>query len=201
MNTTAATTRPVEALRAAQSTPTDVPGQLQWFKPGSEEYIEWASQREQFLAAIKPETEEGKAILSDIVEALLRQDIPTGPIGAISMVLRATRRARIAIKKRQDWNTVLWIVLQRTFTPVIEPDEDFVLSFAQLQYIWTAEAGGDCSVRDYKQLYAVITTRLRAGPLKNAILKYPRLDAYTAVKLRQFQQSYLHYYTVIERGL
>lgn len=180
--------------------PAHVPGELHWFKPGTNEYQEWLDQRESFLKRIEPSTPGGRAIIDDFFEALEKETIPTGWIGAVSMALRLTARARKTRKRRRLWDGVVGKVLQQTFTPPISSEEAFVCSFSQIQYIWTDEGGGTLLPDDYVRLYRVTKMRLLGGPLRNAILRYPRLDEYMGVMLRRFRDSYLHFCTMMDQG-
>jgi len=178
--------------------PSDIPGELDWFKPGTDAYNEWRDQRESFLETIKPSTSGGRAILNDLLDGLLRGEIPTGWSGVLSMTFRLTAQARRTCKRRRLWEGLVWEVLQRTFTPPIARGEEFVLSFSQIQQLWVDADGNDLAWKDYKRLYSVIKTKLEGGPLRDVLLQYPRLDEYAGMKLSKFTQSYLHFRSLVD---
>lgn len=172
---------------------TDVPGKLKWFEPGSQEYQDWVSQRATFIRDIDPEGQTGKAILDDILDSILDSEIPTGLVGALAKFVKVTRNARTLHKRRQIWYKVVDAVLQMTFTAPTPMEDEFVLSFHQVQHLWRTFGGESLSPDDYKKLYSTIDTKLRVGKLKNTIIKFPELDRYVGYKLRQFKDSFHRY--------
>lgn len=172
---------------------TDLPGKLKWFESGSEEYQNWVSQRSQFIKEIDKDTASGKEILNDILDSLLESDIPTTIVSGISAALKITKKARSNYKRRQIWYKTIDAILQLNFTAPVSEDDDFILSFHQVQHLWRAFGGNTLTESDYKKLYSTIDTKLRVGKLKNKIIKYPELDRYVSYKLRQFKDSYHRY--------
>lgn len=171
----------------------DLPGKLQWFEPGSKDYQAWVTQRAEFMGEIDAEKESGKLILNDILDSILESEIPTGLVGAVANAIKITSKARILHKRRQTWYKVVDAVLQMTFTAPNHPEDQFVLSFHQVQHLWRTFAGESLSREDYIKLYSTIDTKLRVGKLKNKIINFPELDRYVSYKLRQFKDSFHRY--------
>lgn len=170
-----------------------VPGKLNWFEPGSDEYGRWAAQRSQFIREIDTETEAGKEVLMDIFDTLIESEVPTGLISIISTSLKISKKARMLHKRRKLWQDVICAVVQLTFTPPSHNDDEFVFSIHQIQHVWRGFGGDSLSTNDYKKLYSTIDTKMRVGKLKNKILNFPELDNYVGYKLRQFKDSFHRY--------
>jgi hypothetical protein len=172
---------------------TEVPGKLKWFEPGAKEYQDWVSQRATFIGEIDPEGESGRAILNDMLDTILDSEVPTGLMGALTTFVKATKTARTLHKRRKIWYKVVDAVLQMTFTAPTVLEDEFVLSFHQVQHLWRTFGGGTLSPDDYKKLYSTIDTKLRVGKLRNRIIRFPELDRYVGYKLRQFKDSFHRY--------
>lgn len=175
---------------------TEVPGNLEWFDRSRSEYVEWYEQLERFLDDINPEKPGGKLILDDVLDSILKSEMPTGIVSGLLTTFRVTQSARRVYKRREIWNKVVAQTLQLTFTSPIHKDLEFRFTFYQIEQVWqSVDLSEPFLPEDYKKLYSNVSQKFSVGKLRTRIMKFPRLSDYVEYKLRQFKDSFQKFQT------
>lgn len=191
---------PLATLPPAGPQP-EVPGYTAWFEPGTPEYQEWHSARNDLLTRVRDDTSTRVYIIHAVVDAILEGDVPTGPIGAINKALKITGKARSAVKNKKSWTKVLDWTIESTFSSIDAKELEFKFTFGQVAHLWRAASGEQRLPQDkYENLYSVLSTKLKLGDFAEEITAYPSLARHVTRKLIQYKSSYHRFRIHMDEG-
>lgn len=171
-----------------------IPGQsIHWFNPGTPERDNWLSARNKFFTAIFPNKDHRRSFIESIVDSALEAELPTSLWGILTQSLKIFASARKTEKRKRVWEKTIDTIIELIFTMQNDIDEEFIFSYNQVSKIWASYDSQDLTLNDFFKLHSVIDTKLRAGVIKDEILKYPELDKYVSYKLRFFNEVIIRY--------